>query len=794
MRSSGARRRMADVASSRWSLLAVLCTPFAMSEVAHAQPNRPAAAANVTLPRLRDDSPATYPSAALKDRVGAPVTVTLRLDVDAAGAVTHAEVTEPQGHGFDEAALAAAQKLRFEPASRAGAPVASKVSFRYTFHPPPTSAEPPATGVATSSAGARVVSAIGDGADAEDVQVKGARAPREVAKRTLTRDEIERSPGTNGDALQSLQNLPGVARPPPLSGLLIVRGSAPQDTNIYVDGTNVPIAYHFGGLASVVPTELLQKIDFYPGNFSAEYGRGMGGVVDLQLRDPRKDRLHGLAQVDSVDLRLLAEGPIANTGWSFLVAARRSNPLLDVLTAAASPGVTTAPRYYDYQAMLQKDLSSHSSFRLTFLGSDDALQILNQTPDSSAPTFGGTLSNHTSFWRFQGRYETNVDERTALRATAAFGEDTIAVGLGTNQVETRTYPVSLRTEATEKLSRRMALNLGLDLVYEPYDLNLSLPPPASPSTPPGGPDPVAVSSRGSGSLFLPGAYAELEVSPWRGMRIVPGLRFDYDSATRKADLAPRVVVRQDVASAFPRTTLKAAVGVFDQPPQPVETAPVFGQAGLSSNRSVHYDVGVEQELTRRLDLSLDGFYKSFEDVVVAGSGNSGSGFAYGVEWLLRYKPDAHFFGWISYTLSRSERRDTAAAPAYLFPFDQTHVLTVLASYKLGRGWQVGARFRLVSGNMYTPTTEGAYDATAGSQLGVAAYPPYGSRLPLFRQLDLRVDKTWTFKAWKLGFYADIQNVTNAQNAEAVNYNYNYTQSAYVTGLPILPSLGVRGEL
>ncbi len=845
-------RRRAGIA------LSALSVSLATSGVARAQQLTWPLPSEATPPRLSGDSPAAYPPAALRDHVAVPVTVVLRLDVDPTGIVTHAEVTEARGHGFDEAALAAARGLRFDPASRDGAPVASKISFRYAFHPPlPRLAGRVAT-LATDRpiAGARVVvtdsnavahSAITaeDGswsltelppglarfsvtapgkapvegeedlafgeetrvvqrlapaassapidASGDEIVVKGARPSREVAKSTLTREEFERSPGTNGDALQSLQNLPGIARPPPLSGLLIVRGSAPEDTNIYVGGTNIPIAYHFGGLASVVPTELLQKVDFYPGNFSAQYGRGMGGVVDLELRDPRKDRLHGLAQVDSIDVRLLAEGPIFDTGWSFLVAARRSNPLLDALTAAAASGVTTAPQYYDFQAMVQKDLSAHSSLRLTFFGSDDALQILNQTPDSSNPTFGGTLSNHTSFWRFQARYENRVSDRTEVRATAAFGEDAINVGLGTDQLETRTYPFSLRSELAQKLAARMTLNLGLDFIYEPYDLNLSLPPPTSPSAPAGGPDAIAVQSHGSGSLFLPGAYAELEVSPWRGMRVVPGVRFDYDSATKKGDLAPRIVVRQDLGAGFPRTTLKAAVGVFDQPPQPVETAPVFGQMGLASNRVIHYDVGVEQELTRQIDLSLDGFYKSFESLVVAGSGNSGSGFAYGVEWLLRYKPDQHFFGWISYTLSRSERRDFGGGPTYLFPYDQTHILTVLASYKLGRGWQVGARFRLVSGNMYTPTTDGTYDATTGSQLGVAAYPPYSARLPLFRQLDLRIDKAWTFKAWKLGFYVDVQNVTNAQNAEAINYNYNYTQSAYITGLPILPSLGVRAE-
>jgi len=102
-----------------------------------------------------------------------------------------------------------------------------------------------------------------------EIVVEGERPPREVTRRTIERREVDRIPGTSGDALRSLESLPGVARPPPFSGLLIVRGSAPEDTNYFFDGSMIPLAYHFGGLTSVIPTELRERIDFYPDNFSA---------------------------------------------------------------------------------------------------------------------------------------------------------------------------------------------------------------------------------------------------------------------------------------------------------------------------------------------------------------------------------------------------------------------------------------------------------------------------------------------------------------------------------------------
>jgi len=75
--------------------------------------------------------------------------------------------------------------------------------------------------------------------------------------------------------------------------------------------------------------------------------------------------------------------------------------------------------------------------------------------------------------------------------------------------------------------------------------------------------------------------------------------------------------------------------------------------------------------------------------------------------------------------------------------------------------------------------------------------PFGSyaseRLPLFHQLDLRIDKRWKFKSWQLSWYLDVQNAYNHANVEAIAYNFNFTSRDYVSGLPILPSVGLRGE-
>ena len=831
----------------------------------------PVTKAVLKLPVVLKDDGADYPRQAVADKVRADVTVDLVVEVTVEGTVKNASVVEPKGHGFDEAAVAAAMKLRFQPATRDGNPIAAKINHRYAFVAPPgqirlrvasdiddkpvagaavvvrdeKGTEIPATtgpdgtitvpGLAAGKLTLRVAAegfesatsqeAVEPGeevgltlrlvkvarnalpspplvpgeAAVQEVEVRGTRPPREVTKRTLEQRELQRIPGTGGDALRALQNLPGIARPPGLAGLLIVRGSAPSDTNVFADGSLIPIVYHFGGLSSVVPTEALEKLDFYPGNFSSQYGRVMGGVVDIGLRDPQnKDgKIHGLGQVDLIDARLLVEGPIGNTGWNFLVAGRRSyvDVWLKPVLEKANFGVATAPVYYDYQLMAFKKLSETQDVRVAFIGSDDRLDIVSRALNGTEPGISG-VSTGIGFWRAQVRYRNKLTESTEWRTMASVGQDFVDFNLGNFFFKLKTFPIALRSEVSHKLSTGVTANIGVDFLDTPYDIALRLPPPPKPGEPPAGPfstrPPLVVDE--TGTLYRPATYAEFELTPARGTRIVPGVRIDYTKDTKSWDVSPRFVARQDLHSDFPRTTLKGGMGVFRQPPQPQDTNAVFGQPGLTSNTAYHYSFGGEREFTKQIELSLEGFYKDLRDLIVTGRRNEGTGRVFGGEVLFRYKPDDKFFGWLAYTLSRSERKDNDDSATRLFQYDQTHILTLLGSYRLGNGWEVGARYRLVSGSLTTPNQYGFFDGNSGSYVAQASFPPYGERLPSFQQLDVRIDKVWKYPGVTMNAYLDVQNVYNAPNVEGVSYNYNFSQRTNGLSLPIIPNLGFRIEL
>jgi outer membrane receptor protein involved in Fe transport len=397
------------------------------------------------------------------------------------------------------------------------------------------------------------------------------------------------------------------------------------------------------------------------------------------------------------------------------------------------------------------------------------------------------------------------------------GQDKVGVKLGTFMFDLNVYPIYARQEFKFSVAEGVKLNAGLDFFTAPVSVGVRAPEPPRPGEPDPGPfvtRPV-LETHNETTAFRPGWYGELELQPSSRLRVIPGARFDYARDSGHADFSPRINARFDlVQGASPeeqarevtrrRTTLKGGVGLFQQPPDFQETDEVFGTPYLRSNRAVHYSLGVEQELTKQVDLSVEGYYKDMSRQVSrapAGAGfnylNEGEGSAIGLETLLKYKADERFFGWLAYTVSRSVRRDGPNEPERLFEFDQTHNVIVLGSYRLGRGWEFGGRFTLTSGRLVTPALSppaltALYVADAGAWVPLEGEPA-SRRLPFAHQLDLRIDKRWQFKSFRFSAYLDVKNAYNNAVPEDLIYNYDFSKEQYQTGVPIIPSLGVRGE-
>jgi TonB family protein len=626
--------------------------------------------------------------------------------------------------------------------------------------------------------------------------------PREVTKRSIGKEQMTRMAGTRGDPLRTVELMPGVARPPLGAGALIVRGSAPQDSMTLFEGLPVPLLYHFGGLTSFINGRLLESVDFYPGNFSDRYGRRRGGVVDVQARDPARDRFHGVADLNLIDASLLVEAPLTDS-WEFAAAARRSH--IDLVFENFLPkdevSAIAAPVYYDYQAITTYRPSEKDELRLMVYGSSDELALLFTKPTDAV--VGGDLDLKTSFHRAHASWSRRLNDDLQQDTQLAVGSINLLLGFGDAFNFTLSgVEVYGRTELVARVSPKVRVISGLDILSVPGRFSYQGPPADSAEgNPDNGPNGTTGSNRDSiqaGSDFTvlyPAVYVEtdLNLDP---TRIVIGARVDYYNDIEKFSFDPRIVAHHRLSDQW---SLKAGVGMFAQPPQFQESNAELGNPDLLPSTTVHTSVGAEYQPIDDLFISSDFFYKYLWDVVVGSEfggppffTNDGEGRIYGTELMARVDPRGRFFGYLSYTLSKSER-SVREGPWQPFDFDQTHILTVSGVYRLGKGWEAGATFRLVTGNPSTPVIGSSYNDDTGQYS-----PVFGElnseRNPTFNRLDIRIEKLWRFKAWRLALYLDMQNVYNATNQEGLVYDYEYRESEPIRGLPILPNLGIRGEM
>ena len=634
-----------------------------------------------------------------------------------------------------------------------------------------------------------------------------AEAPRrEVTRRVLQVAEIQRIPGNNNDAIRVVQNLPGVARPQFGGGEVIVRGSAPEDTGFFLDGIRIPLIYHFGGLRAVIPTEFIEEINFYPGGFAVDYGRATGGIIDIRTTRDHAERWTGHVDVNLFDAGAFLRAPISD---DVMIEAGIRRSYIDGVLNAASEAIplnfTTAPRYYDYQLRLSARLSESNTFRWLMLGSDDQLDFVLEDEEELEPQERGGIFAQTAFHGGVISLETEVSDTVTHEMRLAIQYQLVRFDFGEEiRFDLRNGVGQFRDQLRWQPSDSFTLRTGVDVEYFPGRIELNVPlPPQEGEEPIDFEEAELIEAREEFRPVFPGVFLATEIEPVEGLRILPGIRGDYYSIPNRWSFNGRLGARYQVSELL---LLKGSVSNHHQAPTPDQTSESFGNPDLRLEHAIHYVLGSEFTLADHLSLGVDFFWKDL-DQLVASSGevierngevvpevydNGQDGRVYGAEFLLRHSLHNRFFGWIAYTLSRSERLEPGEDDPRLFDFDQTHILTVLGSYNLRRNWSIGARFRLTSGNPTTPIIGSTYSSTEDTYVR-AAGEPNSERLLPFHQLDIRIDKRWIADRWQANLYLDLQNAYNRKNPEAVNYSYDYSENGIISGLPLIPALGFRAE-
>jgi hypothetical protein len=626
--------------------------------------------------------------------------------------------------------------------------------------------------------------------------------------RTLKASVFATLPGAGGDPVKAVQNLPGVNRSNGFSSQVIIQGSSPQDTRYLLDEHEVPIIFHFGGLTSVITPEAVERVDYFSAGYGSEYGRAMGGQVGLITRPPKKDRWQGHVFLDTSKAGGLYEGPVGEKG-SLLISGRYSyigEVIKTLFKDNDMLNFTVAPQFSDFTSVYHTEISKKNEVKVLAVASRDKLGFLFNEPVRADPAIRGSFSNETSFFRVIPQWIHKPDSNSEYALSLGVGKDNINVDIGDQYFRLVNTSLTARGHYKNKWTENWESKLGFDNRYYWSSLNIRLPVFTSGG---GVNNPISSGEVQQADInsktSLIGTYwkndLKLSGTPWT---LSPALRADYFAPTKELLPAPRFGVRYDASDTW---NLYTSGGLYHQPPQPQELDSTFGNPDVRSPRAWHGMLGTEKDFregSRGFIVSTNLFYKSFENLVVSSSNfitrngqyvperytNGGVGKAYGTEVLLRLESDP-WMGWISYTLSKSTRTSPGQSE-YPFQYDQTHNINLLVSYDFPRNWKVSSRTRYVTGNPTTPITDGIFDSDNDVYVPVRG-PYFSERLDAFFQWDARVDKKWVYDTWILWVYLDVQNLTNTKNAESIRYSYDYSSKATITGLPLFPTIGVKGE-
>lgn len=620
----------------------------------------------------------------------------------------------------------------------------------------------------------------------------------------VSRDVIRTLPGSGNDALKSLQSLPGTARVPFGLGGLVLRGFAPRDTNVFLDGIEVPILYHFGGLASFFPSTMIGSMEMVSSGYGARYGRGQGGIVDIWSRPGRTDRWAAGGELSLLDASAYAEGPVG--GGNVSLGFRRSFVDL-VLAAVPTSDLTIAPRYLDSQLRWQS-----RSGKLTALvfGADDGISL---------DTSSDTLDARQSFVRAGLRY-TERSGDLEISVAPWLGFDRNAIIANDNQVIRSNITAAVRATVQRDM-RHGFIAGGLDIQGNRYGYKLVADPPALPT------GTMSLSTGVEGSRWAAdlGGWSEfLHRFGGDKLAIQLGLRGERFGLTREWVFDPRVTLRQQPT---PNIELTQSIGRYHQPALATSLDYQLPDEPFRASHAWQASAGVNV-MSNMLGghLSANAFAATLRDLpvdVVSGAtpyaapgsaaaggvaaisrefteeqfgsysyrANRGRGRTFGIETTIRRRI-GNIQGWIAYTYSRSYRQGDPWALERYAPYviDQPHVVTALATAPLGSRWRIGARFRYASGNPLTPTV-GSYVDTNLQEYVPLSGRVLSERLPAFFQLDVRIDRSWKRPWGTLKLFLDVQNVTNRLNPEGVSYNFDYSSKQYTRGLPVFPSLGLE---
>ena len=619
-----------------------------------------------------------------------------------------------------------------------------------------------------------------------------------VGLRIIGLQEIEKSPGANRDISRIVQSYPGVAfSPAGYRNDLIVRGGSPSENRFYLDGVEIPNINHFstqgasGGPVGIINADLIREVNFYTGAFPTDRGNAMSSVLDFKLRDGDMERNSLKATLGASEVSLASNGHIGKK-TSYLVSVRQSylQFLFDML------GLPFLPTFTDAQFKLKTRFNANNELTILGLGGIDNMKlntkldgekaeyILSYLPKIQQETFTlGAVYRHYAGIHVQSVVVSHSylnNRNTKYLNNDESSADNLSLKLRSVEQETKFWIENTSTFGNWKI------NFGANLDYSQYT-NTTF-------------QRVYIDE---GRTFDYHTYLGM----WRW-----GIFGTINYATTDERFTASLGVRTD-ANNFssgmkgmgdqlsPRLSLSYRLtdglylsgnaGLYYQLP-PYTGLGFKENNGAWVNKYLRYmsvsqeSLGLSWHPGNTFELSAEGFYKQYDKIPfsiadgipLACKGNdygvignealssTAQGRAYGIEILMKWLIAKKLNLASSFTLFKSEYRNNKQSEYIASAWDNRYIFNMSGTYNFPYNWSLGMKISCIGGAPYTPyDVEKSSLVTAWNAQGrpYYDYTKYNTgRLPAFGQLDVRVDKTFYLKRCMLGFYIDLQNVTNSK--------------------------------
>jgi hypothetical protein len=588
------------------------------------------------------------------------------------------------------------------------------------------------------------------------------------------------------DILKTIQLLPGVQSAGDGNSGFYVRGGSIDQNLILLDGATVYDPSHLLGFFSVFNSDAIKDVTLYKGAIPAEYGGRLSSVLDVKMNDGNSKDYSASGGIGLIDSRLTVEGPIRKDDGSFIVSARRTYADVFLKLSKDTNTNRNSLYFYDLNAKANYKLGDKDHLYLSGYFGQDHLGVNN--------SFDLTYGNATGTLRWNHILNSKLFSNTSL----VYSKYNYKIGItsGNNDVGINSYiqDFDFKEDLEYYISSGNKVNFGLDITDHTISPgNIS----ASQSS---NFNNLNIQNRHAleSALYINHDVAlsdklNMNYGLRAGLFTVmgPGTFYTYDangnavdSATYSAgttvvnyfNLEPRfstsykLTDNSSIKASYARTIQNLHLLSNSTSSNPTDV-------WIPSSNNVKPEIGDQVSLgyyrnlkENTYELSAEIYYRYMQNQIDYKNGAQliantnvesqllfGHGRAYGLELYARKKV-GRLTGWISYTLSRTERQFVGVNNDSWYPAtqDRTHDLSVVGIFKLNKKWTLSSDFVYYTGNAVT-WPSGKYQVEG--QVAFLYTSRNGYRMPPYNRLDFsatlqgkktkKTDSYWIFSCYNV---------------------------------------------